>query len=201
MQNSDLMSSCKSITPLLMDQFPIAESGRPELVKWESRMKDSSIFNLWLYTHEWQEEVAKLWNICQKHSYCSKHFPFDPAELFPEIVEEWRQVLLGRQDVMIVKRPMSLDLGKMLIKYLNLETNAKMAIHAIEYSWKSSVSTGTPLKVMIDVIRRKCRTLSARGYYDPHGQLENLVEVWYHSIHDEHAFNTVLSVVQTVLCQ
>jgi hypothetical protein len=192
------MISSKSLTALLLDQFGIDTIGQQRLLEWEALVLASSKSQDFLSPDEWNTEINKVWAICQSHCPNSRRMNLDPMGLFPEIVEQWRLVLMGQRPSLKISRPGSIDMSYLLSKYLNLENGAIDKLRQMENAWKSSISRGSPLSVMVEVIRRKCRSLCEKGYYDPNNQLEGLVELWFYSIHDEHTHNVVLSVINSV---
>ncbi len=192
------MTSAKSLTAVLLDQFPIDDIGRQRLMEWEALISASSKCQDFLSPAEWNVEINKVWSICQAHCSPSRRMNLDPMGLFPQIVEQWRLVLMGQRPTLTVTRPGNIDMSYLLTKYLNLEDGAIDKLRRMENAWKSSIGRGSPLNVMVEVIRRKCRSLCDKGYYDPNNQLEGLVELWFYSIHDEHTHSVVLSVVNSV---
>lgn len=192
------MTSAKSLTALLLDQFGIDTIGQQRLLEWEALVLASSKSQDFLSPAEWNVEINKVWSICQSHCPNSRRMNLDPMGLFPEIVEQWRLVLMGQRPSLTITRPGNIDMSYLLSKYLNLEDGAIDKLRQMENAWKSSISRGSPLSVMVEVIRCKCRSLCEKGYYDPNNQLKGLVELWFYSIHDEHAHNVVLSVINSV---
>lgn len=195
------MHTNKSLTDLIFDQFAIQDTARPQLMEWEALMIVSTKANQPLSPSEWIAEVENLWSICQNHANKRIGLTFDPLNKFSEMMEQWRKTLLGNQKSIAMSSPKTVNLKELLLTHLNLETEADRKLNPCCKIWKSRVERGVSLSEITDVVRKKCRNLAGSGYYDPDNQLTNIVELWYQSIHDENAFNTVLSVVKAVLCK
>lgn len=188
----------------LLRQFKIHRQVKDILLQWAAKMAELLIFGL--PTDQWAVEVHQLRLYCQKNRL-QQFASFDPLQQFQAFMEEWRQLVIGKnqpvsnQSVNSItslnssnpsnpNRHSSMEneypsLTELLLDNLNLNLQCEALLQELEQRLIQQIRSGSKVEYTIAQVRSFCRCHAGeKGFYDERGRLNYLVGVWYDIVNE-----------------
>jgi hypothetical protein len=182
----------------LLRQFKVNRQVKDTLSKWAAKMAELLV--LGLPKDQWVVEIYHLNSYCQRNKL-QQFASFDPLQQFSAFMEEWRSLVIGRNQSSkhavtssanssnppsrFAEHDEHPSLTELLLDNLNLNLQCEADLQQLEQRLIQQIKAGSKLDYTVSQVRNFCRCHAGeKGFYDERGRLNYLVGVWYDIVNE-----------------
>ena len=187
------MNMDRAFVERFLQRFKLNQHVRPVLLKWATKMLELLVFGL--PKEQWATEIYQLHRYCQRNKL-PQFSSFDPLEQFSAFMEEWRHLIIDRNQKNKVVNHQKTEyteqqfpsLTDLLLDNLNLNMQCEAELQHLERRLIQQIKAGSKLEYSVSQVRKFCREHAGeKGFYDERGRLAYLVGVWYDIVNDSYS--------------